>query len=144
MFGNKQGDFNPQQMLKPIPKANNENPPGKVPGKLNPALMNMIQNKFSGGDAKTGQTPTNIKPENKEPIKKKEEPKISNDNNIAQFIEDKNEQEEENQVKEKEEIKEDNFKGQALPNPTGKDKLEILCNIVKSGGRNRFSFQSLT
>ena len=143
MFGNKQGDFNPQQMLKPIPKANNENPPGKVPGKLNPALMNMIQNKFSGGDAKTGQTPTNIKPENKEPIKKKEEPKISNDNNIAQFIEDKNEQEEENQVKEKEEIKEDNFKGQALPNTTGKDKLEILCNIVKSGGRNRFSFQSL-
>ena len=40
----KQGG-NPQQMLKPIPSSGMELPPGKVPGKLNPAFMSKIQKK---------------------------------------------------------------------------------------------------
>ena len=139
MFANKQG-FNPQQMLKPIPTSSNtENPPGKIPGKLNTEFMNKFQNKFGGG-LKMPQPQK--KPETKEPQTIKKDIINPNDNNIAQFIEDKNEQEENNNNENNnEEIKED--EEPIITNTNEKDKLKVLCNIVKKGGRNKLGFQSL-
>ena len=146
MFANKGG--NPQQMLKPVPSSGMELPPGKIPGKLNPDFMNKMQNRLGGNEAKNPPT-LNKKKEIKEtPIvtKKKEEKKVNlnDNNNIAQFIEDKNEQQEEEPKKEKkEEIKEEEFKEQVITNANGANKLEILKNLVKSGGRARYQFQTL-
>ena len=137
MFANKQGGgFNPQQMLKPIP----ENQPGKLPGKLNPALMNIMQNKLGGNDIKMPQA---YKAPEIKTQKKKENLKTPQNVNIAQFIEDKNEQPKEESKKEKkEEIKEE-LKENIIKNSSGKDKLEILRNLVKSYGRNKYQLQTL-
>ena len=146
----KQGG-NPQQMLKPIPSSGMELPPGKVPGKLNPDFMNKMQNRYSGNEPKNPQ-PFNKKKEIKESPsfpKKREEKKlnINDNNNIAQFIEDKNEQqEEEPKTEQNEEIKEEEIKEnkeKIITNTAGKDQLEILKNLVKNGGRTRIQFQTL-
>ena len=138
---------NQQQMLKPIPSSGMEFPPGKVPGKLNVDFMNKMQNRLGGNDVKNPQ-PFNKKKEIKESPsipKKKEEKKLNlNINNIAQFIEDKNEPNEEDPKKEqKEEIKEEENKEQIITNTNDKDKLEILRNLVKNGGRTKYQFQTL-
>ena len=140
MFGNKQGGGIPQ--LKPIPTNNTEGPQGKVPGKLNPDFMNKMQNRFIGNDTKTPQI-----------HKKKEETKKSNindyNNNIAQFIEDKNEPQEENTKNtQKEEQKEEEYKETISQTNTNinnneKDKLLIIRNLIKSSGRKKNQIQSL-
>ena len=140
MFANKQG-FNPQQMLKPIPGSTSTTnpPPKKVPGKLNSDFMNRLQNKFGGNEAKVPQP---------QPPKKKEEPANNinqEDNNIGQFIEEKNEQTEEQQNN-NENNNETPIEEDTTPiviNPNEKDRLKILCSIIKKGGRNRLGFQTL-
>ena len=134
MFANKQG-FNPHQMLKPISGSNpiSNQPPQKVPGKLNTDFMNRLQNKFGGNEVKASQ-----------PQKKKEEPPKNvnqDDNNIAQFIEEKNEQVEEPQNKNETPIEEDTTP--IVINPNEKDRLKTLCSIIKKGGRNKLGFQTL-
>ena len=142
MFQNKQGGgFNPHQMLKPIPSSNTENQPGKVPGKLNPDFMSKLQNKFGGTNE--GKTPAIPKKKvvKESPIiqKKKEE-----NNNIAQFIEDKNEQQqEEESKKEQKEEKIEESKPIILTNINGKDKLEIIRNLIKNGSKNKLQLQNL-
>ena len=140
MFANKQG-FNPQQMLKPIPGSTptTNPPPKKLPGKLNSDFMNRLQNKFGGNEAKVPQP---------QPPKKKEEPANNinqEDNNIGQFIEEKNEQTEEqqnnNENNNETPIEEDTTP--IVTNPNEKDRLKILCSIIKKGGRNRLGFQTL-
>ena len=85
--------------------------------------------------------------------KKKEEPKKSNindyNNNIAQFIEDKNEPQEENTKNtQKEEQKEEEYKETISQTNTNinnneKDKLLIIRNLIKSSGRKKNQIQSL-
>ena len=132
MYGNKDGaGSNPHQMLKP-----NDTPQGKIPRKLNPEFMNKIKNKFGGNDLRTSQNQK--KPE----INKN---KIKNEYNIADFIEDKNEEEEnkKEEIEEIKETKEEECKEQIVSNTNGKDQLEKLRNLIRSGGRSSYSFQSL-
>ena len=147
MLQNRQGGgFNTQQMLKPIPSSNTENQPGKVPGKLNTDFMNRLQNKFGGNDTKTPILPKKKDVKESPSIqKKKEDQKINlnENNNIGQYIEDKKEKSEEESKKvQKEEIKEEN-KQSILANTKGKDKLEIIRNLIKNGSRNKSQFQNL-
>ena len=139
MFANKEG------MLKPIPSTNNnDNPPGKIPGKLNPAFMSKIQNRYGGGnDVKPTQTPK--KPEVRESPKfPKKTEKNKNVYNIADFIEDKNEKNEEEEPKEQnEEINEEECKEQIISNSNEKDQLEVLRDLVRAGERSKYSFQNL-
>ena len=150
MFGNKQGGaFMPQ--LKPVPTNNTENTPAKLPGRLNPALMNKLQNKFGGNEVK----PPSQMPRKKEVTespsfpKKREEPKINNPNeyNIAQFIEDKNDIQEEEPKEEP--IKEEDYKESITPsvsnnnNTNENDKLTALRDMVKNGRRKHNQFQVL-
>ena len=95
----------------------NAESPRKTIGKLNTNIANKIQN----ANETPGKSPKKVRKEN--------------NNDLGQFIEEKNEQQEENQINGNEEIK--------AETPPGKDKLMILCNIAKSGGRNRNNFQTL-
>jgi hypothetical protein len=122
MLKNNQGDNNTQQQKMLIPARTSANL-GKIPGKLNADFLNKIQSRFGGNPA---------------PQKSPKKPPKEDNDNIGQFIEDKNEQKEENQINEKEEeLQSEDIKDQ------GKDKLKILCNIVKSGGRNGANFKTL-
>ena len=146
MYGNKDGaGANPPQMPKP-----NDNPQGKIPRKLNPEFMNKMMNRFGGNDPKTSQTPkkTEIKESPGLPKKNEDKMKIKNEYNIADFIEDKNEEEEKKkeeieEVKEIKEVKEKESKEEIISNSNGKDKLETLRNLIRSGGRSTYQFQSL-
>ena len=141
MFGNKQGGL-PQ--LRPIP-SNNTEASTKVPGKLNPAFMNKMQNKFIGNE----QIPKKKEVIDSPSLPKKSNIKeLNNNNNIAQFIEDKNDPQ---QIEEspKEETKEVEYKEQIIqPNVNNNNNeneqlLEEIKNLVKSGGRKKNQFQSL-
>ena len=140
MFGNKQGGF-PQ--LRPIP-SNNNDASSKIPGKLNPAFMNKMQIKFSGNE----QIPKKKETIDSPSLPKKSNIKEINSNNIAQFIEDKNEPQPIEETP-KEETNEGEYKEQIIqPNTNNNNNeneqlLEEIKNLVKSGGRKKNQFQAL-
>ena len=111
-------------------------------------LMNNIKQSNNPSQQTTGYNTQN-KPSNKstktintQPQNKKQEKDKDKNINIAQFIEDKTEKEEEKKTKEKNKINPKEEKGKINMEDDDK-KLQELCKLAKSGKKNSFEFQDI-